>query len=64
MTQRNGAMVNLDKELIEINEKILDQVLVGLDASNKSIALLIDRVRILELRVLELEREAIRESNP
>lgn len=64
MIQRNGAMVNLDKELIEINEKILDQVLVGLDASNKSIALLIDRVRILELRVLELEREAIRESNP
>lgn len=56
--------MNLDKELIEINEKILDQVLVGLDASNKSIALLIDRVRILELRVLELEREAIRESNP
>lgn len=56
-------MVNLDKELIEINEKILDQVLVGLDASNKSIALLIERVRILELRVLELEREAIHDSN-
>lgn len=55
--------MDLDKELLAINEKIIDQVLAGLDASNRSIALLLERVRNMELRLLELEREALRESH-